>query len=105
MVARLLILASLLWTAAGQAQSGTGNISGRVVDSDGGAIPGAKVIATGGALTAPLGTATDSDGRYLLEGLPVGAVDLTVSHIGFSDNLAAGVQVTPDGTGTRDFVL
>ena len=105
MVARLLILASLRWTVAGQAQSGTGNISGRVVDSDGGAIPGANVIATGGALTAPLGTATDSDGRYLLEGLPVGAVDLTVSHIGFSDNLAAGVQVTPDGTGTRDFVL
>ena len=83
-----MILASLLWTAAGQAQSGTGNISGRVVDSDGGAIPGAKVIATGGALTAPVGT-----------------VDLTVSQIGFSDNLAAGVQVTPDGTGTRDFVL
>jgi len=66
-----LVVACLLAGSA-SAQQTTGNITGRVTDAQGGALPGVTVAArqveTGFSRTS----VTDGEGVYTLTGLPVG---------------------------------
>ncbi|MCC8410672.1 TonB-dependent receptor [Mucilaginibacter sp. UR6-1] len=70
----------------------TGSVSGQVLDEKGQPLPGASVLA------GTRSTATDINGRFKLNGLPAGAVTVTVKFLGYqelsqnvSDN---GVAVT-----------
>ncbi|MDA0874945.1 MAG: TonB-dependent receptor, partial [Bacteroidetes bacterium] len=73
---RLTFLAMLLALALpGNARQ----ISGRVVDQDGLAVPGVNVLVEG----TSRGTATDTEGRWRLDGLDEGVVSLRFSAIGF----------------------
>ena len=105
MFARSWIVVSLICAGALAAQEDSGRIAGQVVDSEGAPIPGANVVLTGEILVERMGTTTDADGAYMVEGVPTGQVSITVSHIGFSESTAAGVKVTASATTTRDFVL
>ena len=59
----------------------TGQIGGRVVDSTGGAVPGAAITAeVGGRRVTAI---SDAEGRYLISGLPGGALTVTGQLAGF----------------------
>lgn len=52
--------------------SATASIGGRVVDANGRGISGARIIVSGGTLTAPLPARTSTFGYYRIDGLPTG---------------------------------
>ena len=79
---KLLLYAFVLWAGVAFGQEGT--LAGVVVGPEGEAIPGANIVLAGDLLPAgKVGTATDEDGRFRLEGLPAGVYQLSVTHIGY----------------------
>ncbi len=85
------------------------SLSGRVLDGRGRGVANARAVAS--APESDLGafsffdgpeTATDADGRFLLEGLPTGTSTIEVSH---SDFLTATRLVSPDTEPRVDVVL
>lgn len=87
-----LLYALVLW--AGVAFGAEGTLSGVVTGSEGEAIPGANVVLVGDLLPGgKIGTATDEDGRFRLEELPVGEYQLNVTHIGYRSLMREGVGI------------
>ena len=76
----------------------TGSVTGTVTDGDtGNPLPGANILAEGTAL----GDAADTDGRYMIEGLPPGVHVLLFTFAGYRNaqvtvTIAAGTTVTAD---------
>lgn len=62
-----------------------GEITGRVQDPDGEALPGVKVTAR--SPDAERGTDTDIDGRYRFLGLPPGDYEVTFEMPGLATNI------------------
>src|SRR6188474_3658623 len=87
------------------AQTNTGEISGIVRDVQGGALPGARVIAehvdTGVRVEYP----TDEGGRYHLVSLRVGMYVISVELPGFRRVVRSGVLVQLGQTLNLDFAL
>lgn len=99
-LARLTALAALT-TLAALAQSGSGTVSGRVVNSATGAyLENAEVRIVGTDTT----TNTVAGGRYVLTGVPAGEVSLTASYPGL-DAAPQKVSVLAGGSATLDFNL
>lgn len=100
-----LFLAALLLTLVlplSAAAQGTGQIAGRVLDSQTGRpLPAARVAVQG---TAIAGNAA-VDGRYSLRNVPAGEHTLTVSLIGYQPKTVTGVRVTAGGAATADVTL
>ena len=72
---KLLVYAFVLW--AGVAFGAEGTLSGVVKGPEGESIPGANIVLIGDLLPGgKVGTATDEDGRFRLEGLPAGEYQL-----------------------------
>ena len=89
---KLLLYALVLW--AGVAFGAEGTLSGVVMGPEGEAIPGANIVLSGDPLPGgKIGTATDEDGRFRLEGLPVGEYQLSVTHIGYRSLMREGVGI------------
>jgi hypothetical protein len=75
------VVAFLMCVASpGWAQMGKGALSGIVVDAQGGALQGAKVVADPGGSSA----LSDAQGQFTLNGLSAGEYDVTVSYAGFA---------------------
>ena len=70
------------------AQQVTAAITGKVVDSSGGALVGAKVVAQDKDRGTEWPTATNSDGVFNLPRLPIGTYDVKVSAAGLSNSRA-----------------
>lgn len=64
------------------AQSTTGNLEGRVVDTTGAEIVGANVQVTSDALQGTRGGVSDELGHFRLSALPPGNYSVMISHIG-----------------------
>ena len=77
-----------------------GIVEGRVVDQGGAGIGGASVTVRGSRLAA----STGADGRYRLEGVAVGEVELTARAIGYRAS-AKTVRVRERAVTTADFTL
>lgn len=75
-------------------------VRGRVTDDGGLPLPGVNVILEG----TVRGTATDPDGRYLLEDLPAGLVTLRFSAVGFFTQHHT-LRLAANETSTLDVVL
>lgn len=92
-----LVLALLLFTS-GWALGQTGQVTGKVTDSQtGDLLPGATVMIKG----TSLGTAADVDGRYLIPKAPAGEMTLVISSVGYQGkeitvNVTPGERVTAD---------
>ena len=101
---RLLILASCLsgMTATAAAQQTTGTITGRVLDEQKGAVPGATVTAKNDSTGFSRSEASDSEGVYRITGLPVGSYALSIDLSGFQAQ-SRTVQVSVSETITADF--
>ena len=80
----LAVVALLLAVANAAAQSTTGTISGRVVDSQGLPVPGVTVAATSPNLQGVRETVTSENGDYILTLLPSGTYAVTFELAGFS---------------------
>ncbi len=89
---KLFLYALVLWAGVAFAEKGT--LSGVVMGSEGEAIPGANVVLVSDLLPGgKIGTATDEDGRFRLEGLPAGEYQLSVTHIGYRALMREGVGI------------
>jgi hypothetical protein len=100
----LLAAVALLAAAAPvSAQSSSGILQGRVVDPDGGALPGATITATNTDTGAVRTTATERDGSFRFGALPAGTYDVVVELAGFSTLNQKGVVVNVSST--RDLEL
>ena len=100
-----LCCALLCVTPAGAQTVTTGNITGTVVDAQGGVLPGATVT----ALHTDTGTSYEAvaggDGRYSILNVRVGAYTITANMSGFRDQKQEKVQVQLGAEQTADFKL
>jgi hypothetical protein len=103
-VVALCAVAALAWPA-GAAQDPRGTIQGRVLDSSGGAVPGATVevlnVATGVATT----TTTNEQGSYRSAFLNPGTYRVTVSLTGFGRFISNNIELHVSDVLTVDATL
>jgi Carboxypeptidase regulatory-like domain len=69
----------------------TAQISGRVIDTTGAAVPGARVQATNVNTNAVRTTQTSNDGSYVLPALPLGPYSLRITKTGFQAFVQSGI--------------
>jgi hypothetical protein len=75
-----------------QAQQVTQTIRGKIIDKDSRAtLPGANIIVIGS--DPVLGTATDFDGNFRIDNVPVGRKDLKVTYIGYEERMLTNIVV------------
>ena len=99
MLATAVVVAALFSPHVARAQGAT--ISGRVTAQNGDApLPDSRVLISGTSLS----TTTNSDGRYTFRGVPPGALDMHVLHVGYEEQRRS-VTVTAGQTTTADFAL
>lgn len=95
----LALVVVLAIAAAAAAQTTTATISGRVLDGQGGALPGAIVTAKSPNLQGSRETVTSANGDYILTGLPSGPYTVTFAFAGFQTHTRnvtlAPTQVVP----------
>ena len=75
----------LAGAAAAQETVNTASVSGRVVDPQGGVVPGAQVTARQSDTNVVRETTTDADGRFRFPYLRIGPYTIAVSLQGFAD--------------------
>ena len=83
LAAWLLIALVPMLGAVASAQQTTGTITGRVLDPQNAAIPGATVTAKSPSTGFVRTVVSDTEGVYRLSALPVGLYDLTAELSGF----------------------
>src|SRR5437868_4327167 len=89
----LLALAILLTSCLLQGQSTGGRIVGRVTDSSGAVVPGAKVILTNEATGVNYNSQSNGTGDFSVLQLPVGVYTVTVDHGNFKKYVRKGVRL------------
>jgi len=95
----------LVLSTAITGQTNTGEISGMVRDVQGGALPGARVIAEHTDSGVRVEHPVDENGRYHLVSLRVGMYVISVELPGFRRVVRSGVLVQLGQTVTLDFTL
>src|SRR4029077_15090651 len=83
----------LLACASAFAQQTTGTITGRVVDQQGAAVPGATVTAKSPTTGVTRTETSDSEGVYRLAALPVGIYEVTAELSGFTTVAKKDIEV------------
>ena len=102
--ALLLALSALISTSA-FAQQTTGNITGRVLDAQGAAVPGATVTARQPTTGFTRTVTSDEEGVYRLQALNVGVYDIVTELSGFSTVEQKGIVLNVGQTLSIDFEL
>ena len=90
---------------AASAQTNTAEIGGVVRDASGGVLPGAVVTATHADSGAMLERVTDTEGRFYLPALRIGAWDLSAALPGFSTQTQKGVVLEIGRSLNLEFTL
>jgi TonB-dependent SusC/RagA subfamily outer membrane receptor len=93
-----LLLYAVLTPFAVSAQQG-GRIAGTVTDAGGKPVSGVQVFVQG----TNLGVLSGTDGKYLLDRVPVGTHTIVTRHIGYSDQTQRNVRVTAGQVTNLDF--
>jgi len=100
------LFAVLLATGAGpSAQTNTGEIDGVVVDTGGGVLPGATVVATHPASGFTVERVTDAAGRFFLPALSSGEWEVTAELPGFQRVIRTGITIEIGRTVQLEFTL
>ena len=105
-ITAMIVLCSI-WLAAtpAVAQQTTGSITGRIVDDQGAAVPGATVTAKNPATGFTRTDVSDGEGIFRLTALTVGNYDLTTELSGFSKVETKGVIVNVGQTLDLNFTM
>jgi hypothetical protein len=88
------VLALVSTFAHAQGAASTSTLSGTVVDTSGGVIPGADVVAKNNATATEYRMVTDTAGRFTIPAIPPGTYTVTVSLTGFKTWSSPDVLVT-----------
>ena len=91
----LLIFSFLFISLTGTyAQVTTSNLSGRVLDENGAELPGANIVAVHTPTGTKYGAITNFDGKYRIVNMRIGGpYTVTISFVGFEDNVTTGVHL------------
>ena len=95
----------VIFSAPARAQQTTGTITGRLVDSQGSAVPGVTVTGRNVQTGFMRAGVTDGEGIYRLTALPVGTYDLTAELQGFTKLESKGIVVNVGQTLDIDMTL
>ena len=98
----------VLWLAGAAsafAQQTSGNVTGRILDQQGAAIPGVTVTAKNAETGLSRSEVSDAEGLYRLNALPVGSYDLTAELQGFTAVSRKQIAVNVSQTITLDFSM
>ena len=88
------------------AQEVTGNLEGRVLDSEGSPIPGVTVTVTSVSLQGQRGISSSNDGFFRLLALPTGRYSVQLNHVAYNQKKLNDVQIWLGKTTTiGDIVL
>jgi hypothetical protein len=87
------VVAVLMMASSGTAQEARGTLQGRVVDSSGGAVPGALVEVLNTATGVVTTTTTNAEGSYRVPFLIPGMYRVTVSLEGFSKYISDNIEL------------
>lgn len=87
------------------AQEFRGRITGRVVDSTGGVIPGVRVKATNIETRAPVAAASNEQGIYEIPYLTPGVYDISAEREGFKHYVRSGLELRVGDVLSIDIVL
>jgi hypothetical protein len=90
-----LLVLSLAFSTNAAAQAGTGTLAGRVVDDQGGAIPGALITITEQATNAARTVESGPDGAFRAPGLLPGRYNVEVTISGFAPLKVTDVSLAP----------
>lgn len=83
-------------------EEGIGSIAGEVIDARNlRPLRGASILVDG----TSLGTATDTDGKFLIERLPAGSYNLTIRYIGYTTARRGNIIVSSNRTSTIEIRL
>ncbi|HEX8845621.1 MAG TPA: MG2 domain-containing protein [Pyrinomonadaceae bacterium] len=82
-----------------------GAIVGTVLDTNGGAVPNAKVKATSSSTSLFYEATTDDEGKYLLRDLPAGIYEVRTTASGFAETVVTNVLVSSTNILTLDITL
>jgi hypothetical protein len=102
-----LFVATLLSTSATMAlaQSNAGTITGTVVDSTGGLIPGATILLKDPATKSTRTTVTNKAGQFILTDIQPGSYNVTAAKSGFSTDDISGLVVSVGTQTTANFKM
>src|ERR1041385_8894796 len=89
----LALIACLFATTAALAQTSSGSVTGRIVDTTGAALPGVTVTATNTRTGFNRSAVTDAEGRYTFPSLPIGTYNVAAELSGFTTVTTRGVDV------------
>jgi len=95
----------LLTCALAFAQQTTGTVTGRIVDQQGAAIPGATVTAKSGTTGFTRTETSDAEGLYRLNALPVGLYEVTAELQGFQTVSKKDIEVNVAQNQAVDFSM
>lgn len=101
----LLVAALLALPGTSAAQTITGQITGRITDASGGALPGVTVTVANENTGLTVTRVTDERGVYTFTNLPVGRYTVATDLTGFRKAQRTGLELTADGRMTADFTL
>src|SRR3954470_8905502 len=100
------VAAMLAITAsAALAQTSLATLSGKVIDEQGGVLPGATVTARQTETNTTRSSVTESLGHYFLASLPAGTYEITVELAGFSPGKRSDIVLRVGQAADIDFVL
>lgn len=91
--------------ATSNAQVTTGTVTGRVVDSQGNVVPGAKVTATNRATNIERSVVTNSDGDFTITDLAPGRYNVSAEAATFSRSLVEDLELNVGTRQTLNFDL
>src|SRR5262249_1442255 len=95
----------LVASASAIAQQTTGNITGRVLDQQGAAMPGVSITAKHPATGLTRSEVTDAEGVYRVTALPVGVYEVVAELTGFQTVSKQDIEVNVGQTVAIDFSL
>ena len=96
---------ALIWAGPVNSQIISGDVVGTIFDKSGGAVPGAKVVATNVGTGTQHETISSSQGEYRFSNLPVGTYSVAASAAGFATTTINGFKVELNKTSTLHITL
>ena len=96
-----LVLTCVFVCLATPAFAQTSSLSGVVVDSNGGVLPGVIVVVKSVATGTTYDSVTNTEGVFSVPALDAGAYTVTASLSGFKTAVVNDVRLAPGTTGTR----
>lgn len=101
---RMLLLAALI-AVPGTLAAQQASITGRVIDSSQGALPGATIVVTNLETGIRTAVTTNGEGYYTLPLLPPGQYSIAVDLTGFRSQTKTGITLDVQQTARFDFTL